>query len=234
MKAILTPEDKKVLRLISKVLNSYGMNDGSIETEGFDTYDVPDLSTYNVEDFSHFSNNYTVEVPPSLYPIMQKVFLAASKKMNNIDYEEDINYGRIDFDIDTESQEVSVNYWYSYYESGDYNSQTLDANDDENVTEILQQISPSSDNSDIMELRYNGSGDSGYIENRFENMESVPASIEDFCYRWLENSYGGWEINEGSQGQFIFNLKDQTITLEHQMNYEETRTHTLFEESFAK
>lgn len=237
MKEILTLEDKKILRFTCRYLNSYGMTDGNLETEGFDSYDFPDLYTYDVTTWEHFSNNYTVEVPPKLYPILEKILKVASAKLGKIDIESvdgDINYGRIDVDIDSKLEEISVNFWYSYYDTGEYNSETLDSSDDKDVTEILQQISPASDNSDIMELRYNGSGDSGYIEDRFENNESVPSGVEDFCYRWLENSYGGWEINEGSQGQFIFNLKDQTITLEHQMNYEETRTHTLYEGKFSK
>jgi hypothetical protein len=237
MKEVLTPEDKKILRFTCRYLNSYGMKDGNLETEGFDSYDFPDLSTYDSSYWTTFSNNYTVEVPPKLYPIIDKILKVAGEKLDRIDIDcEDgeINYGRIDIDIDSQSEEISVNFWYSYYDTGEYTSDTLDASDNETIVEILQEISPSSDGSDIMELKYNGSGDSGYIEDRFENSESVPSSVEDFCYRWLENSYGGWEINEGSQGQFIFNLKDQTITLEHQSNYEETRTHTLYEEKFSK
>jgi hypothetical protein len=46
--------------------------------------------------------------------------------------------------------------------------------------------------------------------------------------------HGGWEITEGSQGSFYFDLEKKIITLEHQYNYEETETHTLYEESFSK
>jgi hypothetical protein len=87
---------------------------------------------------------------------------------------------------------------------------------------------------DIMELRYNGGGDSGYIEGTFENGEEVPAEVEDFCYRILEDNYGGWEINEGSQGSFFFDLNEKTINLEHEYNTEESKTYTLYEESFSK
>jgi len=83
-------------------------------------------------------------------------------------------------------------------------------------------------------FQYNGSGDSGYIESNFEeNGDALPTSIEDWCYRQLEDNFGGWEINEGSDGEFKFNFNDMTITLNHTYNTEENSTDTIFEESFA-
>jgi hypothetical protein len=46
--------------------------------------------------------------------------------------------------------------------------------------------------------------------------------------------HGGWEINEGSQGTFYFDLEKREVTLEHQYNTEENSNFTLFEESFTK
>ena len=57
--------------------------------------------------------------------------------------------------------------------------------------------------------------------------------MEDWCYTQLENNFGGWEINEGSDGKFMFNFNDMIIVLEHTYNTEENATDTLFEESFA-
>ena len=85
-----------------------------------------------------------------------------------------------------------------------------------------------------MTLEYNGSGDSAYIESSFdENGDAVPAGIEDWCYRALENNFGGWEINEGSDGEFILDFNNSMLTLNHTMNTEETATDALYEESFA-
>jgi hypothetical protein len=39
-------------------------------------------------------------------------------------------------------------------------------------------------------------------------------------YQILESNYGGWEINEGSQGTFIINTEEKTVTLNHDMNDE--------------
>ena len=40
-------------------------------------------------------------------------------------------------------------------------------------------------------------------------------------YRALENNYGGWEINEGSQGKFIINSEEKTVYLEFSYNTED-------------
>jgi len=72
-------------------------------------------------------------------------------------------------------------------------------------------------------VNYEGSGDSGYIEQdiRFENgeRESCPADVEEFLYGKL-SYYGGWEINEGSQGEFKFLFDKKKILHEHGSNYE--------------
>ena len=35
--------------------------------------------------------------------------------------------------------------------------------------------------------------------------QPTSAEVEDYCYTVLED-FGGWEINEGSNGNFHFNL----------------------------
>jgi hypothetical protein len=70
-------------------------------------------------------------------------------------------------------------------------------------------------------IGYSGSGDSGAIDNNYESENGtgdVPAGIEDICYKLLEE-YGGWEINEGSQGNIVF-TKDE-ISVNHEWNTED-------------
>jgi hypothetical protein len=62
-------------------------------------------------------------------------------------------------------------------------------------------------------LKYNGGGDSGYIESDFENGEPSPGAVEEWCYQQLEENFGGWEINEGSQGEFQFDFNEKTVIL---------------------
>ena len=86
-----------------------------------------------------------------------------------------------------------------------------------------------------LELRYYGSGDSGYLEDYFDGTSIlIPSKIEDWCYRQLENDFGGWEINEGSQGYFLFYLDQKEIELSHTMNVEEQSYDTLLEFDFSE
>ena len=109
---ILTPEDKKYLRKISNYLNSIGMKDGNIEIDMDGQYG--DLSSINYMRLTHFSNNYSAEIPLGLNQIVEKI-------MNYIDSEglynepnvDNINYERLDIDIDTITKGISVNHWWS-------------------------------------------------------------------------------------------------------------------------
>ena len=82
--------------------------------------------------------------------------------------------------------------------------------------EFLDEIKATS-----VTVSYEGGGDSGYIESTYESEKGtgdLPAGIENICYNLLEE-YGGWEINEGSQGTIVF-TKDE-IEVNHEWNTEE-------------
>lgn len=236
---LLTPEDKQYLRRVCRYLGSLGMIDGSIEMDidsGWD-YDFSDIIW---EDQTHFANNYSAEVPDGLIPIYKKIadYIQENNLYKSPQYD-DINYERVDFDIDCQKGEISVNHWYTYYERGNSNSVTWDAEDDKEIFEEWEKDGVLEDleipNDGILTLKYNGSGDSGYIENTFEELgDQIPAAIEDWCYNQLERNFGGWEINEGSDGEFIFNFHNMTIELNHTYNVEENETDTIYEESFAE
>lgn len=233
---ILSPEDKQYLRRISNYLNSLGMDDGSIEFD-FDG-EYGNISDIRFDEITHFTNNYSAEIPSGLIQIIQKI-------MNYVDSEglynePDIdakNYERLDIDIDTKTKEISINHWWSYYDRGDGSSIEFDSQEDLEQFDNWRNDELSTidiPETGILTLKYNGSSDSGYIESSFdENGDAVPAGIEDWCYRALENNFGGWEINEGSDGEFIFDFNNSMVTLNHTMNTEETATDTLYEESFA-
>jgi hypothetical protein len=53
--------------------------------------------------------------------------------------------------------------------------------------------------------------------------------IEEVCYDKLGASHGGWELNEGSYGTFLFDVAGRKVTLEYNERIEEVRTS---EESF--
>jgi hypothetical protein len=56
--------------------------------------------------------------------------------------------------------------------------------------------------------------------------------IEEWCYKELEENFGGWEINEGSQGEFQFDFNEKTVTLSHTYNTLVDESNTIWEEEF--
>jgi hypothetical protein len=238
MTQILTPEEKKYLNRTCNLIGSYGMDIGSIGIElEYDT-NYLDESIINWEYVTHFENNYRVEIPEGLIPILKKVmnYIIDEGVFESPDIE-DMNYQRIDIQIDCPRKEITVTHDYSYYGRGDGSSIEYDSDEDKErfdkwMVEDMQDVEVPNDG--ILTVTYNGSGDSGYIESSFdETNDAIPASIEDWMYRQLERNFGGWEINEGSDGRIIFNFNNSTVEIDHTYNTMENESTTLFEENFA-
>ena len=237
MKGILTPEEKQYLRRISNYLGSMGMQDGNIEIE-MDNQEEFDYDNVSWDYVTHFTNNYNADIPSGLIPILQKImkYCDDNNLIKEPDYD-DMNYQRLEYDIDIDSKKINFTRLWSFYTRGDGSSLTWE---DESGKElfgnweeagVLEDLTIPDDG--ILTVQYNGSGDSGYLESSFnETGDGVPAAMEDWCYRELSDNYSGWEINEGSDGSFIFNFHDMTIELIHTENIEDNASDTYYEESF--
>lgn len=238
MTQILTLEEKKYLNRTCNYLASLGMTEGIIAIElDSDQYDLSheDIDWKHIQ---HFENNYRAELPEGLVPILKKV-------MNHVVDEgvydspdiDTMSYQNIDIEIDCTRKELTVTHNYSYYGRGDGQNIEYDSVEDKErfdkwMDEDMQDVEVPSDG--VLTVTYNGGGDSGYIESSFdETSDAIPASIEDWMYSQLESHFGGWEINEGSDGRFIFNFNNSTVELEHIYNTEENDSNTLFEENFS-
>ena len=91
-------------------------------------------------------------------------------------------------------------------------------------------------------IRYSGSGDDGCIDECIldekhkklkmnknlcdacdtEVIKPLEEVIKEFCYDALETHHGGWEINDGAHGEFIY--KDKKIKHTHNRAVEEYET----------
>ena len=239
MKNILTTEEKKYLNMICNYLKSLGMREGTISIElEYDQYSV-DENTIDWKYITHFDNNYRAEIPEGLLPILKKVWsYVVDEGLYELTDDVDlVNYNSIEINIDSEDKTLTIRNDYSYYTQGSGSSVEYDSDEEKEMFDNwmgneLKETEVPEDG--YLTLRYNGSGDSGYVEGNFEETgDPIPTEIEDWCYRELERNHGGWEINEGSEGMFIFNFNDSTITLEHTDNVEESESNTLFEVKFS-
>jgi hypothetical protein len=228
---ILTPEEKKYLGKVSRYLSSLGMKYGEINFE-MDTDD--EEISYNPNDFpTHFDNNYTAEIPDGLVPILKKIidYVDDSDLYSNLPNDGDIDYQRFEITIDGVKKEISLTHIYSYFTEGD----SMGIEYDDMIEEweekgVFDDVSIPEDG--YLILKYNGGGDSGYIESDFENGEPSPGAVEEWCYQQLSDNFGGWEINEGSQGEFQFDFNEKTVILQHTYNTMLDETNTIWEEEF--
>jgi hypothetical protein len=228
---ILTPEEKKYLGKISRYLSSLGMSYGEIQFEM-----EPDQEgiAYSPNDFpTHFENNYTAEIPDGLVPILKKIidYVDDDGLYSEVPYDGYLIYQRFDITINAMSGEISLTHSYSYQiEGGSQGIEYDDMIEEWEEKGVFDDTEIPEDN--YLVLKYNGGGDSGYIESNFESGQSVPTEVEEWCYQQLEENFGGWEINEGSQGEFQFDFNEKTVILSHAYNIEESRSNTLWEEEF--
>lgn len=48
---------------------------------------------------------------------------------------------------------------------------------------------------------------------------TVEQAIEQFAYDFLSSTHGGWEINDGAYGEFVFDVAKRTISLDYNARY---------------
>ncbi|WP_207102821.1 DUF6878 family protein [Paracoccus shandongensis] len=65
-------------------------------------------------------------------------------------------------------------------------------------------------------VTFDGYGDSGQIA----------AAIEQLCYDCPQQSHPGWENNDGTFGDFVFDVAARTITLDHNERYTATQAYS--------
>jgi hypothetical protein len=99
-------------------------------------------------------------------------------------------------------------------------------------------------------VEYDGSGDSGQIENVEASdaagksislpdtgihlvsghpehpgaERTLEQAIENVAWDYLDDLYCGWENNDGAFGRFVFDVPARTLTLEHNERYTEVHT----------
>jgi hypothetical protein len=57
------------------------------------------------------------------------------------------------------------------------------------------------------------------VEHRIPTVENC---IHDYVYDMLSRDYGGWEINDGSTGNVVINLREGTVVQNHSARYTAT------------
>ena len=66
--------------------------------------------------------------------------------------------------------------------------------------------------------------DGQWHQRESEEEVDLEEAVRDLCYEILSSEHPGWEINDGSRGEFTFNVEEDTIKLEHTDYYTESTT----------
>lgn len=66
-------------------------------------------------------------------------------------------------------------------------------------------------------------------EEIWKDNPTLEEMISSVCYEALESSHGGWEINEGSYGEFLFDVENRKVELDFNQRITDTQNyrHTL-------
>jgi len=231
----LTDKQKHDLRRFSLILNSLNMEDGVEyvyrhydEWEGHEP-EGPYYRSQNVKNEIDF-------IPGSIGPLFEEIKDNFDTDLFYNDYYDNYN-GGLQIFVNAEKKMLIVKYYY-------YTMITEDSRIERSFKELSETTNPwrrgereltKLTNEDFLnrmkeeygsyvELKYDGSGDSGWIDDNVDSDKGSKVStnqLEDIAYEALELFHAGWEINEGSSGTMTFNFENQTFTVEHYQNIED-------------
>ena len=178
---------------------------------GYGSYEVDyDLQLYNCSpdywDKSAYGRDDRQQIP--MYDRIMEVIEYIESNFIDYDKFEDCDVQqRLEFNFDCKERKLKVVGFYESFAENPSGTSFEGDNLTEDVISFMEELKSRGKTS--YEVRFDGSGDSGYIGEG----QNIPSGVEDFLYTKLGNYYGGWEINEGSYGEFIFFPDDMTVEL---------------------
>ena len=216
----LSPEEIRTIKQFFVYIKSNGADTASIDAN----FEYGNISYVGG---MYGDNGRVIPKFPPVEPIIEKIF----DKIDTDEFEDnfhngenDVEFFSVDVIFDATDKKIIVECNYSTPDE----EEAFDEDEIGNI-EIFKEYTDRGVSEII--CTYNGGGDSGYVDSDMGvdgEREEVPAFLEDMCYDAL-SGFGGWEINEGSQGNIVFNLRDKTITVNHAWNIEERHRFKLLE-----
>ena len=214
----LSPEERKTIKQFFVYIKSNGADTASIDANF-------EWGNQSYIGRMYGDNGRLIPNFPPVEPIIENILDKVDTdefESNFHDY--DVDFFSVNVIFDATDKKIIVECYYSTPDE----EEAFDEDEIGNI-EIFKEYTDRGVSEII--CTYNGGGDSGYVDSDMGvdgEREEVPAFLEDMCYNAL-SSFGGWEINEGSQGNIVFNLKDLTISVNHTWNTEEHHRFRLLE-----
>lgn len=212
----LTEEQKKTLKLFSYYCGSYGAKTATL------TVYLSEGGSVDWQDDYWYSDSSTRIESYDKIDSLIDYFFNETGLMDYYDYD---NTGTLEFEIDIKERKMTMTGWHREYSTEDSHKEWSDEDGDfgdlkEDFDRFFEQMDGESGR-----LGFDGSGDSGQLHDNIElssgQSMDIPSFIEEWCYDMLGYHFGGWEINEGSQGSFYFNPSKKLIELSFEQNIED-------------
>jgi hypothetical protein len=226
----LTNDEKKYLNRMCNFLKSFSDDLHEVELTEWHDYDSQDYLIKELRNVvsgrNYFDGRHRVDVTEGFKNIVDNI-------LNNIDgWDEPDTYEikSVTSNIRFNCFEKKISIYLIYYFYDHENTSDIYEKEPE-IVERLESEGFNLDQSTIY-VDYSGGGDSGWLENIFNNGEEVPRFFEDWCYGKLNSDYSGWELDEGSSGSFIVNFEKKTIEIVHSANTETSEEYLIYQTKF--
>ena len=174
-----------------------------------------------------------IKLPQNVMDIIEELFTIYAEKLYDLGpltaENDSSNYFTADLSYYLETDKLVFNeITHTEYVTQDtgISHHITDYNENDGMYETFMEVRKFLEHEGIeeMEVSYEGGGDSGSVNHEYSSENGsgqINQDIENICYDLLRE-YGGWEINEGSQGKIIFTKNE--IEIEHEWNTEEQYT----------
>lgn len=213
----LTDKERKDLRIFCLEMRSNGAD--SVNTTFFYEYGKYQ-EWYSNEWFGNWGGVIRNYHESNITDIIKNII--HQEGLEDIFSRTDNDQGYFDIDIDCLENKIRITARY-YYLAEHEQSSGIDLKKYQQLNQIFINLESHKQEEGV--VYFDGSGDSGDINSNIEytngDMETLSRHVEDDLYRILENYWGGWEINEGSHGRFIFIRDKKELYLEFYQRVEE-------------
>lgn len=218
----LTPDELKTLQLFAYYCRSHGA-DGVYKTYYLSACDID----WDDDNWYSYQISSSIESYDKIDELIDKLVREESitDHFNECDGSQ-----RIEVEIDCKERILNIYAYETVYGSephgSTYNLEDIESEFGEETLKAVEELFEELGDS-YASVDFSGGGDDGYIEDFMiidGNQVDIPKLIEDMLYRMLNGNFGGWENNEGAQGNWEFNPKDKTIFFDFNYNTEEEQS----------
>ena len=196
MEITLNHEQKKELLVFLKYIKSYGS----------------DTAYSNLHYYGGSVDYYDNEIRSGLgkiiktYPSIVKVVgeLIDQIDLDDVEFESENDSNHVEIEFFSSEKKIMITVYETVYDTEPAStSGSISELENDDLNDLKEK------GVTLVEITYNGGGDSGFIDEDMEvdskETVKVSAGIENVCYNILQE-FGGWEINEGSQGKITFDF----------------------------